>query len=250
MFVMIIFIIDIVHVIEHNGFMQKYSQNIKDEVRLLRLSGLSLGQIQRAVNLPKTTIHLWVSEIDVSLEHRKIIKRNALKALQEGRVRAQRRKSEDARLREESLVGRGREGVGVLSDKELFVAGIALYWGEGFKNAHERRLGFCNSDPDMLRFYVYWLEKCLGCSKRDIVARLTLNIVAKEKTREIEKYWSDKIGIPLSQFTKPFYQDSLWKKKFDGSNYYGVLRIHVKDSLGKLLEMRGWIEGLKLNLPG
>ncbi|MBU3978886.1 hypothetical protein KJ980_08130 [Patescibacteria group bacterium] len=230
--------------------MRIYSQDIKDKIRLMRLAGLSLGQIQKKINIPKTTIHLWVSKIDISFEQREAIRQNALKALQEGRVRAQSIQKEKTKLKEKEFVKKGVNKVGKLSHKELFIAGIALYWGEGFKNIHERRLGFCNSDPNMLRFYVYWLEKCIGTSRKDLVARLTLNRTYKEKTKEIEKYWSDIIGIPLNQFTKPFYQNSLWKKQFNTSNYHGVLRIHVKNSLERLLEMRGWLEGLKLNLPG
>jgi len=49
----------------------------------------------------------------------------------------------------------------------------------------------------------------------------------------------------LSQFTKPFYQHTQWKKQYNTENYYGVLRIHVKDSLNQLFTMRGWIQGLK-----
>lgn len=227
-----------------------YSQEIKNRVRLMRLAGLSLGQIQKKINIPKTTIHLWVSKVNISAEQREVIRKNALKALQEGRVRAQKIRKEKAQLKEKEFVKKGINKIGELSYKELFIAGIALYWGEGFKNVHERRLGFCNSDPNMLRFYVHWLEKCLGINKRDLVVRLTLNRVYKEKTKEIEKYWSDIIGVPLNQFTKPFYQNSLWRRQFNTNNYHGVLRIHVKNSLEYLLEMRGWLEGLKLSLPG
>lgn len=230
--------------------MRIYSQDIKNKIRLMRLAGLSLGQIQKKVNIPKTTIYLWVSKVDISSGQREAIRQNALKALQDGRVRAQKNRKEKAQLKEKEFVEKGINKIGELSYKELFIAGIALYWGEGFKNVHERRLGFCNSDPNMLRFYVHWLEKCIGINRRELVARLTLNRAYREKTKEIEKYWSDIIGIPLNQFTKPFYQNSLWKKHFNDSNYHGVLRIHVKNSLEHLLEMKGWLEGLKLSLPG
>ncbi len=130
--------------------------------------------------------------------------------------------------------------------RELFIAGIALYWSEGFKSNHEHRLGFCNSDPNMIIFYLHWLEKSLGI-KKDIIARVTLNNSYKTKTREIEAYWSSITGIPVSQFTKPFYQKSQCKKQYNTDNYYGVLRIHVKNSLEYLFKMKGWIEGLKIN---
>jgi hypothetical protein len=128
------------------------------------------------------------------------------------------------------------------------MAGIALYWGEGFKNKHEHRLGFCNSDPEMIKFYIKWLEKSFSVKKDSIIARLTLNESYKEKTEKIENYWGKVTGISKSQFTKTFYQKTKWKKQYKENNYHGVLRIHVKDSLDLLLLMRGFIERMKLSV--
>lgn len=131
-----------------------------------------------------------------------------------------------------------------LSERELLISGIALYWAEGFKTLHERRLGFCNSDPNMIRFYLYWLQRALHVNSSEVVARVTLNVSHKHRVEEVEEYWSKLTGIPLEQFTKPFYQNSQWKKRYNTDTYYGVLRIHVKNSLNDLLRMRGWIQGL------
>jgi hypothetical protein len=58
-----------------------------------------------------------------------------------------------------------------------------------FKNKHEHRLGFCNSDPDMIKFYLYWLNNSLGIKKENLVARLTLNVSYQNQVKEIEQYW-------------------------------------------------------------
>jgi len=97
-----------------------------------------------------------------------------------------------------------------------------LYWGEGFKNKHEHRLGFCNSDPEMIKFYMKWLEKAFSVKKDRIIARLTLNESYKGKTEEIEEYWLKITGLQKSQFAKTFYQKTKWKKQYNEDNYHGV----------------------------
>jgi hypothetical protein len=147
------------------------------------------------------------------------------------------------------LFQQGRSELSGLTRRETFIAGVALYWAEGFKNNHEHRLGFCNSDPNMIKFYLHWLEDILGVKKQNIVLRLSLNFSYKERTEKILEYWVLQTGIPITQFTKTFYQKTVWKKEYSNTEYYGVLRIHVKDSLNYLLKMRGWIGGLSNILP-
>lgn len=226
-----------------------HSQAIKDKVRQLRRNGLSLNQINEETHIPKTTIRTWISDIVLSYQQLEKLKQRTHEALQKGRIRKE-KLHKRLRIQEEKMfLKKGVGDIQQLSQRELFITGIALYWAEGFKNSHERRLGFCNSDPNMVRFYLLWLNKCLGIDNKNLVIRLTLNKAYENRAKEIEKYWSELTNVPLSQFTKPFFQNTQWKKQFNTDNYKGVLRIHVKESLGHLLTMKGWIEGLKNNLP-
>lgn len=221
-----------------------HSYTIKNKVRKLRSAGFSLRDIHKETQVPVTTIRTWISDIHLTKQQINLLKDRVQKALQEGRLRAQSLNKENSIKKQEDLMSKARDEIKELSDRELFIAGIALYWAEGFKNRHEHRLGFCNSDPLMIRFYISWLEKCLKISKERIVLRLTLNESYKNKIDKMQKYWVQKLGISLSQFTKPFFQTSKWKKHYNTENYYGVLRVHVKDSLDDLIKMKGWIEGL------
>lgn len=231
----------------HNCFM-RHDSSVKVGVRQLRFQGLSLNQIYERTHIPKTTIRSWISDIKLSTGQKDILKKRALGALQAGRIKVA-KIQKDKKLRKEKVLRiKGIKDIDKLTSREFFIAGIALYWAEGFKNKYEHRLGFCNSDPDMIKFYLNWLEKTLGIDNKKITARLSLNNLYKKRVKEIEHHWSQITGIPLSQFTSTFYQKTNWKKKYDGNNYYGVLRIHVKESLDYLLTMRGWIEGLKLSL--
>lgn len=227
----------------HNKYV-RYLQSQKETVRLLRRRGLSLNQIKAKTSIPHTTIRTWITDITLSEKQLDVLKKRIQKYLQAGRIRAQKVQKEKRIKNENKFISRGKLEIGQLSHRELLLTGIALYWAEGFKNKHEHRLGFCNSDPTMIRFYITWLQKCLKVKKTEMTMRLTLNHTYKDRVDALEEYWSKFTGIPRDQFTKPFYQNTTWKKEFDTDNYHGVLRIHVKKSLDNLLQMRGWIDGL------
>jgi len=229
----------------HNIYM-RHTQTVKDKVRYLRQKGFSLGQISKNANVPRTTIRTWITDIFLSKNQTQDLKNRVQKALQKGRIKAQKIQREKKYKNEKKLMEVGTSEIGKLSSRDFLIAGVSLYWAEGFKNRHEHRLGFCNSDPSMIKFYIYWLEEHLGVNKHDLIARLTLNYLYKDKVTEIQSFWADLIGLSLNQFAKPFFQTSKWKKQYNTADYHGVLRIHVKESLDRLLKMKGWIEGLKM----
>lgn len=231
----------------HNRIML-YTKEIKNEVRNLRANGFSLNQIQEKTKVPKSTIRTWILEIVLTKSQKEALTKRARTALQEGRRIAQQIKSNNIKLRDRRNLEEGEKEIGRLTKRELFITGVALYWGEGFKNVHERRLGFCNSDPVMLKFYLNWLRKCLKIKKTNVTLRLSLNYSYAEKNEEFQEYWSKLLKIPINQFTKTFYQKADWKRSYQGDSYRGVLRIHVKESSDYLSKMKGWIEGLKLNI--
>ena len=187
----------------------KYDLAIKEKVRILRFKGYSLSQIYQKTKITKTTIR------------------------KQSRVK-----------KEKELFRDGIKELGGVNNRELFITGVALYWAEGFKNKHEHRLGFCNSDPDMIKFYIKFLKN-LGVGEERLVVRIAVNQNNKNKINEIQKFWVEAISVSQNQFVKPFFQKINWKKKYENDNYYGVLRVHVKDSLDLLLKMRGWIKALK-----
>ncbi|MDO8583117.1 MAG: hypothetical protein Q7R51_01150 [bacterium] len=224
----------------------RYNQSIKDKVRYLRSKGFSLGQISQETDIPRTTIRTWIKDIILSKKQTETLKERVQKNLQKGRIKFQKIQGYKRQRNEKILMENGINEIGQLSSRDFLIAGASLYWAEGFKNKHEHRLGFCNSDPLMIKFYIYWLEKCLGISKDQLIARLTLNYTYKDSAEKMQDFWTKIIGLSSSQFTKPFFQTSKWKKQYNTKNYHGVLRIHVKDSLNHLLKMKGWIEGLKM----
>ena len=44
------------------------------------------------------------------------------------------------------------------SKRELYIAGLFLYWGEGLKLL-KSSISLNNTDPKVIKFYLYWLIK-------------------------------------------------------------------------------------------
>ena len=96
----------------------------------------------------------------------------------------------------------------------------------------------------MAKFYISWLEQCLGVSGKNLLFRVTANESHKDRINEIEEFWMKELKVSRNQFAKPFYQKTKWKKSYPKRDeYFGVLRIRVRRSLNLLRKMRGWLAG-------
>jgi hypothetical protein len=91
-----------------------------------------------------------------------------------------------------------------LSKRELFLAGLFLYWGEGGKL--RGRVTISNSDPKVVKFSLFWMTQILEIPIEKIQARLHLY-----KDMNIEdsiSFWSKVLNLPKEQFGKPYIKKS------------------------------------------
>jgi len=180
--------------------------------------------------------NLWVNSFMDKKLYRK---------LQAGRKRYQKRRTEERLLLERKLFTNSFDEIGEISNRELFLCGIVLYWAEGFKHKDESGLGLATSDIKMARFYLEWLKRCLDIKKEDLILKVTANESHRYRIDEIENYWMRELDVSKTCFRKPFYQKTKWAREYKNRGiYYGVIRIRVRRSLNLLRKMRGWIEGI------
>jgi len=108
------------------------------------------------------------------------------------------------------------------------LVGLGLYWGEGYKG-NNGELGFTNSNPDIIQFYLSWL-RLFGISKDDLIFRLTINDAFKMKETHLKQFWIIKLEVKENQFTKTTIIKSVLKKAdlSKGNNYRGILRVKVR----------------------
>ncbi len=219
--------------------------NLKSKALSLRKDGFSIKDIAAKLNISTSTASLWCRNIQLSRKQKENLESRTNRKLQKFFKMVEKQKENRQKVKNK-IQKTAKEEIGSLSKRDLFIAGVSLYWAEGFKHEAEGRVGFCNSDPLMMKFMQSFLKKCLGVKNEEISPRLTLNEAFKDKTEQIQQYWSEYLNIPVSQFTKPFYQKVKQVKVYaNGDNYHGVLRIHVRKSSVLLLKMRGYLESLR-----
>ena len=150
--------------------------NAKDETRVvareMRLGGASLKEIASRLSVSTSSVSVWVRDIPVpaGLQQR---------ASHARRMNGQRWERErDRREAARKLVKDSARGlVGHLSERELLLLGAVLYWAEGSKDKpYDRReqLGFINSDPDVMRVFLRWLD-LMGAAEPDRRYRLSIH---------------------------------------------------------------------------
>ncbi len=75
-----------------------------------------------------------------------------------------------------------------------------LYWGEGTKYPHSTAVSFSNSDPLMIKTFIYFLRKGFSLDERKF--KIHLQIHTTHSRRSVFKFWSTLLKIPLTQFWK------------------------------------------------
>ncbi len=196
------------------------------KAELLRHQGKSIKEIARLVDVSQGTASRWCSGINLSPEqHRELEKKRreaGAKALAPWIRRNRELKQNDIKKQKQQ----GRQDLGRMTKKDLFILGLGLYWGEGYKRGSQE-WGFTNSDPGMIGVILVWLLKYYDVPIERIIARLTINQLYKNQTERLMSAWACETGIPLSQFGKPTFISGYNNSKLDERTYRGTLRIKV-----------------------
>ncbi len=172
----------------------------KEKAIKLRHQGFSYSQIKEKMGLSKSTLSNWLSPYPLSSE-----KIRELRDLNPRRIENCRNtKAKNKKDRLDKVYKIVSEDISILTKRELFIAGLFLYWGEGSKS-ERTTTGLSNTDPAMLRFFLRWLE-FMEVDVRKL--KITLQLYKDMDLKKELKFWSDTLKLPLSCFRKPYVKDS------------------------------------------
>lgn len=173
---------------------------LKEKAIKLRKKGRSYSQIKKEVGVSKSTLSLWLRDYPLSEKRIRELRDNNPRRIEKFR-NTMRKKRETRRVKTYNRVSKR---IGNLSDREFFIAGLFLYWGEGLKHGNTTT-SLSNTDPKTIKFFMKWLIKN-GVPYKKIYARLHLY-----SDMNIEKeinFWSKAISLPKRQFKKPYVKES------------------------------------------
>jgi len=219
----------------------------KYEAIELRKDGCSIRDIAKHIDVSKGTVSLWCR--DIVLTPKQIIKLEAKRkeAGLRGSLRAMEIKRR-VRMEEEKLLrDKGIKEIGKINRRDLFIAGVAIYWSEGYNYLGDDQVGFTNTNPKMILLMLQWFREICNLSDDRFRFAIRINSRHKNRIKESEKYWSELMNMPLSQFSKTILIKSKSKKIYPKSKpYYGTLRITISRGTKLRREIKGWLAGLAL----
>lgn len=177
---------------------------IREQVINLRKQGKSYSEIRKLIKVSKSSLSLWLKNISLTDRQKSELLNKKYLAIE--RYRESMQLKREKRLNEyyEAQLYRWIP----LTNREKLIAGLFLYWGEGNK-ASSNRLDISNSDPSVIKFATYWMNKCLLISLNDLHFRLHL-YSDMDINQEIH-YWSKILGVGVDRFAKPYIKSSLRK---------------------------------------
>ncbi|MDQ6927671.1 MAG: hypothetical protein M3159_03285 [Actinomycetota bacterium] len=158
--------------------------------------------------------------------------------------RAQTRR--ELRLRRNAeMMALARAEIPELSERELFIAGVVAYWAEGSKNkpwGPNAQVKFINSDPNMVRFYLAWLQ-LLGVGHDRLTFRVHIHESAD--VGPSLAFWSDVVGVAEAAFRVTLKRHNpKTARKNIGGEYQGCLEVYVRRSNDLNLMIAGWCQAL------
>ena len=215
----------------------------------LRKGGSTYAEILKEVPVAKSTISLWLRDINLSKQIRyKITEKKRLGALRG----AKKRKENRTRVTEE-IFNRTKNEIDTISKRDLWFVGTALYWAEGSKEkAHKIGSGvrFSNHDPRMIRCFLIWLNSICNITPDRIFFEIYVHENHIHRLNEIREYWSFATGFSKDKFKKIYFKKHSIKtnRKNIDNLYYGGLRVKVSRSSLLNRTIAGWVNAIDLNV--
>lgn len=198
----------------------RLTQDTINRIIMLRKHGYSIPEISGKCQLSKSTVFRYIKGIDILPNHyeRWLERRNASKIIAERNWTYARKKAEQL--------------ISGLTKKELTLIGASLYWAEGSKR------DFCltNTDPEMIRIFIYILRAIFLVNDSDLV--ISLRIYEDLDKTACLVHWSEITGINLMNGISVDVLNGSKKGKLK----YGMCRVRVKKGGFLLKQFRSIIE--------
>lgn len=172
----------------------------RERARTLRKQGKSYSEIKELLDVGKGTLSVWLR--DMPLSEKQLRELRDLNPKRIEKYRETRRRQREARL--EEAYKKASQDIGNLSRRELFLAGLYLYWGEGTKSSKGAVVA-ANTDPKMIQAFIKWLE-ILDVKRGHLKVKLHLYRDMNPKKEML--FWSKELRIPLENFRSPYIKNS------------------------------------------
>lgn len=197
------------------------------KARALRRGGISIKKIAKLLGVSKSSASIWCDDIVLSELQIEKLRQDMIGGTYKGRMMGaamnKQKKIDRVSFWEESA----KFTLGRLDKRDLLMAGIGLYLGEGSKRG---RFQFTNSSPDLIQAFIQWLD-LFDIKPHQLTCRVFINEMHRERANLIKGRWVRITMVPGRNFQKPVFIKSKLKKVYDNHDtYLGVLAIQAYKS--------------------
>lgn len=172
----------------------------KLEAIRMRRKGASYSQIKEKIGVSKSSLSLWLH--DMPLPEKRLRELRDWSEIRIEKFQNTMRGKREARWAE--VRKRVAKDIGTFNKRDIFIAGLFLYWGEGSKTS-PTSTALSNTDPVVICFFISWLES-LGVQKDRM--RVYVHLYSDMNVQQELRYWSKTLDMPLSSFRKPYVKTS------------------------------------------
>lgn len=219
----------------------------KNSAIKLRKSGESYNQISKALKVPKSTLSCWLKDIVISKEAQEKIQARVNSTSIAKLIERNKNQTKLAQERHSKIYELAKEESKKMLSDSLFLVGLSLYWGEGYKQgaygSKWKSIDFANSDPDMISMMVLFFTKFLNLKRSDIKIQIMLH--DPKDTDKAVIFWHQLTKIPKNNFIKTCHSiSSASSNKQNRKLEHGTIHLRIND-VERFFRLIGWIDGLK-----
>ena len=191
---------------------------------ILRKQELSYSEIKKRLQVSKSTLSLWLRNYPLSKQ-----RINELRGSNEKRIekyRETRKKTREDRLKKYYL--EQKKKVFPLDKRDIFIAGLFLYWGEGSKSK-PTDLFLSNTNPSIINFFIKWMETVFKIPRSQLKFRMHFyeDMDVKKETA----FWAKTLNVSETQFANPYIKKtSSWRINEKGSFGHGTCNAGIWDA--------------------
>lgn len=213
-----------------------------------RRQGKTYGEIAKKMTVSKSTLSLWLREVEVPPRFASRIRQKKLEAVSLGWA-ARRKQRID---RTEIITDSARKEVKRLFSEPLWLVGVTLYWAEGHKEKLWRigtLVTFTNMDENTVIIFKNWCRRFLSVADDDFVYSLYIHDSRKIDSDKMRKWWAQNLTIsPIG--ISVYYKKSAKKhvRHNDNDGYHGVMRVRIKKSTDMNRRIASWTSELVRSL--
>ncbi len=208
----------------------------------MRKQGKTYNEINRLLNIPKSTLSGWFTGLEISARIKRHLWTNAQKKWAQSITDYNKKRALDILNRANEAQQKISKEIGKLTRRELMLIGTALYWAEG--NRKDRwSVKFCNSDPAIITLIMKFFRKICRVNEEKFRANVQIHHNISEEKAKI--FWSRISGVPLEQFvkTQTIISKSSKFKRSPNTLPYGTFSIKISD-VNLVNRIMGWMLGL------